>query len=306
MTHFPNNARVIFTGDSLVAHANFPLRVMEHYRRNLSELDVKFFSAAAGGAQLRHGIAFFEEEILPFEPTHMVINYGGNDAALHALNHTDPVHREQVLSERTVLYKENLQKMIDLARSHGIEPIFMTPATYGELLPLEKPALAGGHKRMAEFAEYVREACIKNGVGYFDIHARSCELYMHEDFFSADRVHPTDYGEYLIAAQILREQGLEAGEFVPHAELLTDEFNAEWHKNCYRFGRIFGAYVNLAELELYEKPVDEQMHIVEEYVITRGYGEVNSKRDYSTEFVIFKPQEKTFIDNLRRLNEDEV
>ena len=51
-------------------------------------------------------------------------------------------------------------------------------------------------------------------------------------------------------------------------------------------------------------PFAEQMHAVEEYVISRGYGDVNSKRDYSTEFVIFKPQEAQFIANLKRLNGD--
>ncbi len=304
MKHFPKASRVMFTGDSLVAHINFSARIAAYYRKNLPELCVKFFAAAQGGGQLRHGLQFFEEEILPFEPTHLVINYGGNDAALHALNHTDPARKAEVLGERTEAYKTNLRKMIELCRTHGIEPIFMTPATYAEFLNVEKPAYAGGHARMAEFAEYVREVCIENGLTYYDIHARSSELYVGEEFYCADRVHPTDLGEWRIAQQILREQGFDIGEYVPLDELLTDEWLAEWRRNAYRFGRIFGAYVNLGELDLYGRPYDEQMHTVEEYVITRGYGDVNAKRDYSTEFVIFKPLEAQYIASLKRMNGD--
>ena len=306
MTPFPKNARVLFTGASTVAHSNFTLRIADYYRKHLPELNVKFFACCEAGGQYLHGIKHFDDMILPFEPTHVVCLYGANDAGLSALNHTDPELKKLRLTQRADAYKENIEIFLGKLREHSIEPILVTACAYGEFLPIDTAAYSGGFARLAEFAEYVRKACIKHNIPYFDVHARTAELFMHEDIFRRDRTHLTDYGEWRVAQYILRCQGLDIGEYVPFEELTKDEWNAAWYKNAYRLSRIYGAYVNLYELELYEKPVDEQMHIVEEYVITRGYGEVNSKRDYSTEFVIFKPQEKTFIDNLRRLNEDEV
>jgi len=306
MKQFPNNARVIFTGCSITAHCNYTLRIMHHYRTHLPERNIKFFAACQAGGSLTHAIKHFDDMILPFEPTHATVMYGGNDCGLGILNIADEETRNQKLKECSETYVKNLNTFIEMLQKHNIEPTFVTQTCYGEFMDVDSPIYKGGHARTAEFAEYVRLACIKYGIEYSDFHARLSELYTHEEIFNRDRVHPVDFGHYRMAQQFLRDQGLDIGEYVPHSELLADEWNAKWYKNAYRFSRIWGAYVNLPWLKLYDRPYEEQMEVINEYVLTRGYGDNPAARDFSTEFSIFKPIQNKFVENLSRLNGDSI
>jgi len=306
MSTFPKNARVIFTGCSITAHCNYTLRILNHYRKKLPDLNVKFFAACQAGGSLVNAITHFDDMILPFEPTHATVMYGGNDCTLGVLNRPDGEDKTNKLSEAAENYKRNLDTFIEMLLKHNINPTFVTQTCYGEFMSIDTPIYKGGHARTAEFAEYMRKACIKYGIDYADIHARMSELYTHEELLIGDRVHPTDFGHYRMAEEFLRHQGLDIGEYVPHGELLSDSWNAEWFKNAYRFSRIWGAYVNLPWLKLYEKPYEEQMDIINEYVLTRGYSNDPAARDFSTEFSIFKPIQHTFVENLRRLNGDNI
>ncbi len=306
MKPFQKNARMLFTGCSITGHSNYTLRIADYYRKNLPHLNVKFFGCCQAGGSLSHAIKHFDSMITPFEPTHVTFMYGGNDCGLGILNRPDGEEKEQKLRESAEAYKRNLETFTEMLQKRNITPTFITPTPHGEFMQIDSPAYPCGQKRTAEFAEIMRLCAIKRGVEYSDFHARLSELYTHEDIFCRDRVHPTDFGHYRMAQKFLRDQGLDIGEYVTHEELLKDEWNAAWFKNVYRLSRIYAAYVNIPQQCNYELPYEEQMHTVEEYVLNHGYGTSNAARDFSTEFVIFKPIEKTFIENQRRLNGDEI
>ncbi len=305
MKPFPKNARVVFSGASIVAASNYTLRIADYYRMNLPELNVKFFPAAQAGGSLDNAMRHFKSNVLPFEPTHAVVLIGTNDSRISALNLEDAEKRENALKTASQRYSENLDKYFTLLRSHGIEPIFITIPCYGEFMKAESPVkYAGGFARLAEFAELARVACMRNGVEYCDVHARFAELYMHEELLGYDRIHPTDLGQFRIAQQFLRDQGLDIGEFVSLEALCEDEWCAEWYKNAYRFNRIYGAYTNLPPEDLYDMPYEDQMETVSEYVVTHAYRDSAPKRDFSTEFLVNKPREARYVANLKRLNGD--
>lgn len=304
MNPFPKNARMLFTGCSITGHTNYTLRIVDYYRKHLPELNVKFFGCCQAGGSLSDAIKHFDDMITPFEPTHVTFMYGGNDCGLVRLNIADEDERNAKLAEGAEKYKRNLETFTEMLLKRNITPTFVTQTCYGEFMQVDSPVYPRGHARTAEFAEYMRLCAIRHGIEYSDFHARLSELYTHEDIFNRDRVHPTDFGHYRMAQKFLRDQGFDIGEYVPHAELLADEWNAAWFKNVYRLSRLYAAYVNLPWLKLYELPYEEQMKKCEEYVLTRGYGDNPAARDFSTEFTVFKPIEKSFVENQKKLNGD--
>jgi len=304
MTPFPKNARVLFTGDSITAHTMYTTRIKAHYDSHHPELNVKFASGAAAGASISHLIKFFDDLILPFKPTHATVCLGINDCGRGWLEHLP--EKRDILVEKYANYKNNLNTYLDMLISHGITPILVSIAPYAEFMNSDTPALRHGQRLSFEYAEIMRETANDRGIELIDLHAYIAERYLFEDIYTPDRVHPGDFGHYRIAECIIRHQGEKIDAYKPLDEMLFEnEALKDWNKYVSRICDIYTTYVCVFP-ELYEKPYDEQMRFVEEYVISRGYGDSTFHRDFSTEFVILKPKEKELIDNLRRINGDNV
>lgn len=301
---FPKDSRVIFTGDSITAQTKYTTRIVEYYRKHLPELNVKFGEGAVSGSTLNAAIRFFKDMILPMKPTHATVFYGINDCGLGFLNKEDKEEKYNALKKRYEDYKNNLSTFIDMLTAHGITPILITPAPYAEFLPGEGNVWKDGQKLSYEYAEVVRGEAKKRGLELIDLHARIAELYMHDDVYCGDRVHPTDHGQYRIAECILRSQGLTIDDYRPLDEILAnnEELKA-WQTAAYRIGRIYGMYV-CVKGDLYDMPLDKQLDYVGEYVISRGYGANNVARDFSTEFVYLKPRESELWDKIHKFNGD--
>lgn len=303
MTTFPKNARVIFTGDSITAQTKYTARVVDHYKRNLPELNVKFFEGAISGSSLCHAIRFFNDMVLPFEPTHATVYYGINDCGLGWLSNQDKERARGELEKRYEAYKANLTTFVDMLLAHNITPILITPAPYAEFMAADTSCHKYGQKLSYEYAEVMRNEARSRGLELIDLHARMAELYIHEEDYSPDRVHPSDLGQYRIAECILRAQGQTIEPYRPLTELINDDPElALWQKTAFRFGRIYGMYV-CVKPDLYDMPIEEQLDFTNEYVISRGYKDNNVSRDFSTEFVILKPKENKLIETLKELND---
>ena len=304
MTTFPKNARVIFTGDSITAHTKYTARVKDHYDKHHLELNVKFASGAAAGASLTHLIKFFDELIMPFKPTHATVCIGINDCGRGWLEHPDKMR--DILTEKYANYRQNLNTYLDMLIWHNITPILVSIAPYAQFMKSETPALKHGQKLSFEYAEVIRDVAAKRGIELIDAHAFIAERYLYEDIYTPDRVHPGDFGHYRLAECILRHQGEEIGEYKPLDEMLDEnETLRNWHKYVSRICDIYTTYVCIFP-ELFGKPLDEQMSFVEEYVITRGYGDSTFHRDFTTEFVVTKPKEAELWTKLAEVNGDKI
>lgn len=304
MNTFPKNSRVIFIGDSITAQCKYPTIVADYYAKNLPELNVKFAVGAVSGSTLNNAIKFFDTLVLPFRPTHATVFYGVNDCGLGWLNNEDAALRDEKLKEAYDKYKENLDTYIDMLLAHDITPILITPAPYAEFIEAESVLYKHGSRLVYEYAEVVRATARRRGLELIDFHARMSELYMNEaDYASPDRIHPTELGQFRLAECFLRAQGRELGEFKPLSEYLADEHLNAWRTIAFRICRLFGVYVSV-DPTLFDKPVSEQIDIMNEYVMTRGYGTNNVRRDFSTEFVILKPREAQLWERLAEINGD--
>ncbi len=304
MNIFPENSRVIFTGDSITAAANYTARIVDHYKRNLPERNVRFYQAAIPGSTLTRTIEYFDEMILPFKPTHATVFLAINDCGRGYLNFEDKEKKNSVLIEKYHNFKKNLNVYLDMLTDSGITPILFTPAPYAEYLPFDTECLKDGHRLSFEYAEVIRAEARRRGLELVDLHARLSELYMCEDIYNTDRVHPNDRGHYRMAECILNSQGLEIGEYRSLEDICGDsEALSCWQENAEKIGTLYAMYVCIKP-ELHAMPTEKQLEAVGEYVASEAYGDSAVAKLFSTSFMELKPMEKALFDSLRKYNGD--
>ncbi|MFQ9147516.1 MAG: SGNH/GDSL hydrolase family protein [Eubacteriales bacterium] len=192
MPVLPENSRLAFIGDSLTHANNYPSRVIDYYRKNFHNLHVTFRNCGISGASVPTILRFFDEDILPFRPTHTTIMLGVNDSWRDLLGSPRTEERDNRLAFAFREYKKNLEKLCNLLKDHDVKVILCTPCPFAE--HAVKGAYKGGHTLMLYYAEYVRKLAKKLNLDLIDVHARISELYLDEKLFGADPVHPIDAG----------------------------------------------------------------------------------------------------------------
>ena len=149
-----------------------------------------FRNCGISGASVPTILRFFDEDILPFRPTHATIMLGVNDSWRDLLGSPRTEERDNRLAFAFREYKKNLEKLCNLLKDHGVKVILCTPCPFAE--HAVNGAYKGGHALMLYYAEYVRKLTKKLNLDLIDVHARISELYLDEKLFGTDPVHPID------------------------------------------------------------------------------------------------------------------
>lgn len=302
METFEKNARVIFTGDSITAATRYTARIVDYYRKHLPDLNVKFFQGAEAGGSVGSAIRFFEKNVLPFKPTHATVCFGVNDSRRNLLANERAEERDAQLEAAYERYKTNLNTYLDMLIEHGITPILITPVPYAEYMNIDSPAFLGGHKLIYEYAEAMKKIAKERGLELIDLFAKFAECYENEELYIADRIHPNDLGQYRMAEFILKAQGLEPDPYIPLEEFLKENCIAEWRKTALRFCRIYGAFTCVFG-EIYGRSYEEQMEVINEFVLEHKYGDNGVQRDFSTELAVLLPMEDKLVKKMLELSD---
>lgn len=73
MKRFPDNARVLFIGDSITAAGTWISHIYDHYLRNFPSSGIRMYNAGISGGSVRSALMYLEENGLNYQPTHAVI-----------------------------------------------------------------------------------------------------------------------------------------------------------------------------------------------------------------------------------------
>ncbi len=127
----------------------------------------------------------------------------------------DVWHRQGAPHDGKILknYKENINKMVDMAQEAGVKVILLTPT-----IIMEDPN-SEGNKRLLLYVNAMKEVQAEKKCGLADLHAMFLEALKHKpagltgNWLTKDGVHMTPLGDALMALGVLRALG------VPDAEL---------------------------------------------------------------------------------------
>jgi len=259
MNGYPNNSRICFIGDSLVAQNHYLPRIIDFYIRNFPTANIRFFNCGTAGGTVRFALDSFDDDVALHNPTHAVVAFGVNDSNRWVLENSRGIERYETLKKSFEAYKKNLEALCDKIIDAGIELTLCTPAPYDEYARTDSSRLNGGYALLLGYADFVRELVRRKGINLCDFHAYLSEIMQNENLYTPDRVHLTEYGYSFMARCFLENQGLEYS-----SSDYCDERFKNW-KTAVEDLRDHYA-VECMIIRNYTMPIDEKISLLEDYV----------------------------------------
>ena len=269
LKRFPNNSRVAFIGDSITA-ANLSLQwIIRAYSRIPDTDGIRFFNCGVAGGTADFAVSSYYGDIKRYNPTHAVISFGINDSNRDALLLERDEKRLEILTLAYDKYRTRLAELVDMLTKDGVDVTLCTPVPYDEYTPGENKPLPGGFALMLGYAEYVRTLAKEKGVTLYDQHKILSGVMAKEPVFSPDRIHPTPHGYYVIAREILKEQGIEVGD-----EDAMPECFAQWHQYVARLRKVIATECMIVPRlgESFDSPAEQKLPKMQSLIDREGWG----------------------------------
>ena len=263
MNRFPDNARVCFIGDSLVAQNFYLPMIIDSYNKLFPTSNVCFFNCGTAGGTVSFALECLEDDVLSRKPTHAVVAFGVNDSNRWVLDKPKSASRYEVLKRSFETYRISLETLCDRIMEAGIQLILCTPAPYDEYEPTPIPPLKGGYALMAEYAGVVRQLSREKNIPLCDVYAYLTEVMQTERLYTDDHVHPSEYGYSFMARCFLEYQGL----FLDREGYDASVYE-RWRN---KVGELRDVYaVECMIVKGYDMSVESKMAAVEKYVSDKG------------------------------------
>ena len=287
LNRFPDNSRVVFIGDSITA-ANSSLQwIIRAYAGIDGAKGVRFFNCGVAGGTADFAVTSYGKDIRRYDPTHAVISFGINDSQRDALREKRDGHRLDVLTNAYEKYKKRLAQLVDLLLADGVDVTLCTPVPYDEYSVSDMQPLPGGFALMLGYAEYVRLLAKDKGVHLYDQHAKLSALMAADSIFSPDRIHPTPHGYYVLARELLKEQGIDISE-----ENELPECFALWHSYVARLRKVIATECMIVPRtgEAFDAPADGKIEKIQGLIDRQEWG-VPVFESFCRDYVKDKPNE---------------
>lgn len=217
MYKFKKDAVVGFLGDSITARTKWTCRILDYYREVMPECTMKIFNAGRSGGVSSVAVRRMETDLIPYNPTDVVIMFGMNDIR-HEFWNCENV-TEEILSERAKALKEYenaLTTIADTLTEKGCSLIFCTPTPTNVNMITENPYKAGSILGLQKASRIVKKIAAKYGghvvdfqTGFFDVMETLTEENPYNTIVDPDRVHPNMEGQEVMAKLFLRAQGFD-------------------------------------------------------------------------------------------------
>ncbi len=283
MNRFPDNSRVVFIGDSITA-ANLALpRIIHAYKTQYPDSKIRFFNCGVAGGTSKFALTVYATDIQRYKPTHAVISFGINDSRRELLANPRSAERDSLLISAFEEYKNNLRTLVERLLADGVNVTLLTPTPYDEYTESEIPSLRGGYALMLGYAEYVRNLAREMGTELVDIHTVVSRIIPTDPVISADHIHPTEHGYFVLARVILKEQGIDVGEEEPMPEYFT-----RWRSYVARLRKVLAAECMI--VNDFDLPTEEKMKMMRARVENEDWIQPVFE-SYIRDYVADKPNE---------------
>lgn len=300
MNRFPDGARVCFVGDSMTAANQVLSRVIDHYNKHFPDHGITFFNCGSSGSTCGSAITFFEDDVLPHKPTHAVVAFGINDCQSHHLLKPRSEEKYRASQLAFAKYQKNIHDYTKLLVSHGVQVTLCAPPIYDEYSEGDTLARKGGYASMVAYADFIRQFAAEHGFCLCDYNSFTARQVCTDPqpVFTADRIHPTEHGYYLMAKCFLASQGLQIDEEAPIPEYLS-----QWREAVHRLRLIYGAEHMI--VKDYQLPVEEKLAKVQKILDAQSWTNPDHE-PYIRGFVAEKENQQMLYGLIDRLYEEQL
>lgn len=208
---FKDKDVICFLGDSITANGLWMAEVYQNLRKKYK---VKCYNIGVPGGRVSMAEKCLYSRCLAFNPDYVTVSFAVNDVE-HTYyreaykeiykNLTDEELKEKAFEIYNESYERVIKKIIDF----GAQPIICIPSPYDDVndKPVEKKDT---QKDIDRCIEFIRGLADKYNCPVVDFKKVMQPMLKDRDIISADRVHPTDEGQHIMAQTFLCDIGEQA------------------------------------------------------------------------------------------------
>jgi acyl-CoA thioesterase-1 len=160
----------------------------------------KVVNVGISGQKAEDLVGRFQQDVVSRKPAVVTLSIGINDV----WHRVGAPHDENVLKA----YKDNVEKMVDMAQASGIKVILLTPTL------IEENPETEGNKRLAAYVDAMKSIAKAKKCGLADLHGMFLAALKHKpadvqgNWLTSDGVHMSPLGDAAMAAGVLRALGI--------------------------------------------------------------------------------------------------
>lgn len=233
---FVQGDRVVFMGNSITDGGHYHSYIWLYYMTHFPNMRIDCFNAGIGGDISKQMLERLNTDVFANKPTIMTLTFGMNDTGyeLYPADKADSLYGQKV---KVSLQSFELIKT-ELKQHPEIKKIMIASSPYDETSKIKIRALVKKNTAMLAIAAEQQKTAKENNWGFIDFNTpmtminqreqRSDSTFTMQD---ADRIHPTNDGQMVMAYVFLNAQGL-AGTKVADIAINAKNNKIEQQTNC--------------------------------------------------------------------------
>ncbi|MDB5133299.1 MAG: hypothetical protein JWR02_3048 [Mucilaginibacter sp.] len=233
---FQQGERVVFTGNSITDGGHYHSYIWLYYLTRYPGRRITIFNAGIGGDVAQQIYERLDSDVFTHKPTVMTLTFGMNDTGYQNLkgDKADSVYNAKV----AVSLKSFALIEAKLKAHPEVKKIMISSPPYDETSKIKINPLLKKNTAILRIAAGQQKAAARNNWGYVDFNGGLTQVSLHEQqrdslftFNNADRIHPANDGQMVMAYVFLKAQGL-AGKKVAEVVINAPEKKIERAGNC--------------------------------------------------------------------------
>ncbi len=241
---FTQGDRVVFMGNSITDGGHYHSYIWLYYMTHFPNMRIDCFNAGIGGDVSKQMLERLNTDVFVKRPTVMTLTFGMNDTGyeLYPAAKADSVYQQKV---KISLQSFELIKA-ELQQHPEIKKIMIASSPYDETSKIKIRPLLKKNTAMLVIAAEQQKTSKENNWGFVDFNTPMTQISQREQrtdstftMQNADRIHPTNDGQMVMAYVFLNAQGL-ADTKVADVAINAKNSRIEQQTNC----KITGLLIN--------------------------------------------------------------
>ena len=233
---FQQGDRVVFTGNSITDGGHYHSYIWLYYLTHYPGRRITIFNAGIGGDVAQQMFERLDSDVFVHKPTVMTLTFGMNDTGYQNLkgDKADSVYNGKVAAS----LKSFALIEAKLAAHPEVKKIMISSPPYDETSKIKINPILGKNAAILRIAAEQQKAAAGRNWGYVDFNGSLTQVsrneQLHDSLFTfnnADRIHPTNDGQMVMAYTFLKAQGL-AGKKVAGVVINSTTKKVELADNC--------------------------------------------------------------------------
>jgi len=233
---FAQGDRVVFMGNSITDGGHYHSYIWLYYMTHFPNMRIDCFNAGIGGDVSKQMLERLNTDVFAKKPTVMTLTFGMNDTGyeLYPAAKADSLYGQKV---KVSLQSFELIKA-ELKQHPEIKKVMIGSSPYDETSKIKVRPLLKKNSAMLVIAAEQQKTAKENNWGFVDFNTPMTQISQREQrtdsiftMQDADRIHPTNDGQMVMAYVFLNAQGL-AGTKVADVVINTTNNKIERQINC--------------------------------------------------------------------------